>query len=370
MNQIKIDNTMLEFLNSRYSRESKNVRFDYMVKTTVIVVGIGASGHMIEQLCRLGIKRWHLFDQDIVKKKNLISQNFIARDEDVFKTNEVKFRLQDCEFEKDNPDIPPLDVTTHGDFLAISDDEVTELLCEEHAKGCQVILIETSDYHPPKARANRIALRYGIPTFWAGIYRMGMAGEIIFFESGYGLPCYRCITESRYRFFDKNHLLDHLKGNFGASGQSLGLPMAASFIDSILGHLVIGAIHIDVEDNQHGKLFRRLLREKRNFIQCQLDPSYRLNDKEDIFAQIEGPDLIAFNTIFQQESPKVDCLDCALPNHIWVNTDYTRENYYKKIQKFCASKGGAFYSQGFKHPLLNEYADFFSEWQKHANIVT
>ena len=104
--------------------------------------------------------------------------------------------------------------------------------------------------------------------------------------------------------------------------------MAADYIDAILNHLIIGAIHIEVDKNQHAKLFRKLLKEGRNFIQCQLDPDYKLNDNEDIFAQIKkGPDLIAFNTIFQQENARIDCLDCSLNHKKWVITDYTKEEY-------------------------------------------
>ena len=54
---------------------------------------------------------------------------------------------------------------------------------------------------------------------------------------GYDLPCYRCITESRYEFFDKNRLSDHLRGDNTGAGRSAGLPMAASFIDAVLAHL-------------------------------------------------------------------------------------------------------------------------------------
>lgn len=333
MNQEKVTDTTLEILNSRYSRVSENIRFKFMLNTTLMVIGIGASGQMVEQFCRLGIKRFHLFDYDIVERNNLTSQNFSTEDVGLPKSKALMRRLKACEFEKDSPYIPPLQLTMYGDFLAISDEEIERIIQKERAKDRQVILLMLSDYHPAQARGNRVALKFNVPTFWAGIYRMGMAGEIIFFLRDYGLPCYRCITESRYRFFNKIHLLKHLNGDFRGSGKSAGLPMAASFIDSILGHLIIGVIHLDIEDNQHGGLIRRLLREKRNFIQCQLDPNYKLNDQEDIFAQIQGSDQIAFNTIFQQESIDSNCQDCSSSHKAWMKTDYTKEYRHRINEK-------------------------------------
>ena len=53
---------------------------------------------------------------------------------------------------------------------------------------------------------------------------------------------------------------------------------------------------------------------------------------QDIFAQIKkGPDLIAFNTIFQQENARIDCLDCSLTHKKWVITDYTKEEYLEEL---------------------------------------
>ena len=328
MKRTKIDDNVLEMLNFSYCRVSKNIRFDIMQNITLIVAGIGAFGHAVERFVRLAIGKLYIFDNGVVERKNTVAQNFTYEDIGLRKPEALKPRLQSCAFEKDNPDIPPLEMKLYGDFLSLSDEEFEKIIRNEQDKGRQVILVMASDYHPVQARGNRIALKFEVPTFWVGIYRMGKAGEIIFFLPGYDLPCYRCITETRYRFFDKNRLLNHINGNFQGTGRSTGLPMAADYIDAILNHLIIGAIHIEVDKNQHAKLFRKLLKEGRNFIQCQLDPDYKLNDNEDIFAQIKkGPDLIAFNTIFQQENARIDCLDCSFTHKKWVITDYTKEEY-------------------------------------------
>ncbi|MFC1814050.1 ThiF family adenylyltransferase [Thermodesulfobacteriota bacterium] len=353
-------------LNKIYSRVSQNVCFDRMINTTLLVVGAGAIGPAVEQLVRLGIKRVYLFDNKPVQRKNLVAQNFCYSDKGTPKTEALKKRLHECQFEKNNPEIPPLEVFTYGDFLDVTDSEIKQIIAKEKSDGRLVIMVMASDYHPVQARGNRIALENEIPIFWVGIYGMGKAGEIIFYVPGFDLPCYRCITETRYRFFDKNRLINRLRGDSSGSGKSSGLPMAASFIDAVLAHLIIGYIHFETETNQHGRLFHKLLVEKRNFIQCQLDPEYMLNDSENIFFQIQGPDLIAFNTLFQQESRKTDCIDCRdfAINSVWKNTDYTKENYRKALETFSMRESKLSHKSDYVHPLLNEYNELFPQWEK------
>jgi len=366
MGQIIFKRKTENALNELYCRVSQNVRFDRMINTTMLVVGTGAIGPAVEQLVRLGIKRVYLFDNKLVLRKNLVAQNFCYSDKGTPKTEALKKRLHKCQFEKNNPEIPPLEVFTYGDFLDVTDSEIKQIIAKEKSDGRLVILIMASDYHPVQARGNRIALENDVSVFWVGIYGMGKAGEIIFYVPGFDLPCYRCITETRYRFFDKNRLINHLRGDSSGAGRSSGLPMAASFIDAILSHLIIGYIHFETETNQHGRLFHRLLAEKRNLIQCQLDPDYMLNDSENIFSQIQGPDLIAFNTLFQQESRNADCIDCRdfAINSVWKNTDYTQENYRNTLETYSTWEAKFSSVSDYVHPLLYEYKEFFPQWER------
>lgn len=366
MGQIILKPKTNEALNELYSRVSQNVHFESMVNTSILFVGTGAIGPLVEQFVRLGIRRVYLFDNKLVQRKNMIVQNFDHSDEGVPKPQALKKRLTACQFEKNNPGIPPLEICTYGDFLAVTDHEIDKIILKEKSEGRVVIWVMASDYHPVQARGNRIGLKHNVSVFWVGIYRMGKAGEIIFHVPGYDLPCYRCITESRYLFFDKNRLSDHLRGDSTGAGRSSGLPMAASFIDAVLAHLIIGYIHHKIETNHHGKLFRRLSAEKRNFIQCQLDPDYMLNDSENIFSQIRGPDLIAFNTLFQQEQTKTDCLDCSsVAKSVWKFTDYTKEKYSEYL-KDVSDVLSAFTHGGIRseHRLLREYESYFPIWER------
>jgi len=297
----------LNVLNEKYCRISSHVDFPSMFNTRIILVGAGAASHMAISLARMGIKKFTIIEPDLVEEKNLAVHAYRRSDIGRPKAECLAEIMHDIEFEKGNPSIPKLDVITYvKDFLSLGDDDI---LVGDGEK----ILIMGTDYHPAQARGNRIGLKYYIPVFWMGIYRNGAAGEIIFIDPGAkrSLPCYRCITKDRYQFFDDNHKKDHLNGGKQGQGISSGLPMAASFIDSVATHLVIGYINKDIPDNPHGQLYKRLLDEKRNFIQLQLNPEYRLAG-ENIFKQLNGPDIVSFNTLFQRDKVNDQCDDCKL----------------------------------------------------------
>ena len=69
-----------EQLQEKYKRVSGSVDLGLMANTALYVVGTGASGSFIESFARLGVKRFVLFDPDVVETKNLAAQNFTHRD--------------------------------------------------------------------------------------------------------------------------------------------------------------------------------------------------------------------------------------------------------------------------------------------------
>ena len=315
----------MQQLKKKYSRISSHIEFSSMFNTRIILVGAGAASHMAISLVRMGIKKFTIIEPDLVEEKNLAVHAYRRSDIGRPKAECLAEIMHDIEFEKNNPSVPMLDIITYtADFLSLSNNDILA------GDGNKIIIMGT-DYHPAQARGNRIGLKYDIPAFWMGIYKNGAAGEIIFIDPAAkrSLPCYRCITKDRYKYFDDRHKKDHLNGGRQGHGISSGLPMAASFIDSVAAHLVIGCIHKDIANNPHGQLYRRLLDEKRNFIQLQLNPDYRLAG-ENIFEQFNGPDVVSFNTLFQQDTVNDQCHDCKLVNcgHWsclpWGDTDYLK----------------------------------------------
>ncbi|MFP8778087.1 ThiF family adenylyltransferase [Hydrogenophaga sp. RWCD_12] len=337
----KISANTLARLKNEYSRVAGQVDFDKMLDTSIIHVGVGASSTSIEQFSRIGIKRWVLFDHDRVEKKNLVAQDFETADIGKLKAEAIKERMERCEFEKDALDVPSLNVTVFGDFLAPSDATLDQLIEHEKKTYGRVILVAATDYHPAQARASRLGIRHEIPTFFIGAYRDGLAGEMIFYHpKAKNMPCYRCITASRYKAFDER------PPESQGAAKSSGLPFGIGVLDSQLAHLIVGCIHytypeneawpgygrsvvphadftLPKETNKHADLFRDLVMENRNFIQTQLNPGYRMAG-EDIFRDengVHGENVKTFISMFQIDEKKMDCPDCSSPK-AWWHTDY------------------------------------------------
>lgn len=339
----KIQKKTLARLNGEYARVSGQVDFEKMLDTSIIHVGVGASSTSIEQFSRIGIKRWVLFDHDRVEKKNLVAQDFEITDIGKLKVEAIKERMGRCEFEKDSPDVPQLNVSVFEDFLAPSDETLGLLIEREKKTYGRVILVAATDYHPAQARAARLGIRHEIPTFFIGAYRDGLAGEMIFYHpKASGMPCYRCITASRYKAFDER------PPESQGAAKSSGLPFGIGVLDSQLAHLIVGCIQYDfpekfpghgkkvrdiycgstlltndVPTNCHADLFRELVLENRNFIQTQLNPGYRMAG-EDIFRDengVHGENVKTFISMFQIDEKKKGCPDCSNPK-AWKHSDY------------------------------------------------
>lgn len=286
-------------LRDKYARVSANVDFGRMSAAHVVVAGAGASTGLVKSLARLGVRNFTLIDPDIVEDKNLAAQDFERADIGTPKVEALAAHIERVCLEKKHPGLPPLDVRAYqGDFVQMPE----ELLFRCEGKP---ILLMATDFHPAQAWGNVLALKFGVLAFWVGVYRGGGAGEIIFYQNGYDLPCYRCIVSSRYAAYDRTASTGR-----GHASVSSGLPFAVDFIDAIVGHLLVGAVHFGEQSNPHAAFFERLLREKRNFIQVQLDPDYRLRGETDIFAEARTPNGLCFNTLFQEDRIDSACPDC------------------------------------------------------------
>ena len=348
----KILPTTLARLNQDYARVAGHVDFAKMLDTCIIHIGVGASGTSIEQFSRLGVKRWILFDPDTVEKKNLVAQDFEIADVGKLKVDAIKERMERCEFENGSADVPPLQISTFADFLEPDDATLDALIEAEKRNYGQVILVAATDFHPAQARAARLGIRHAIPAFFIGAYRDGLAGETIFYDpAANDMPCYRCIVASRYAAFDGR------PPESQRAAKSSGLPFAIGVLDSQLGHLVVGCIHRDqtesvsmlapqavlsntevtdipidaafeaaVAVNQHARLYQELVADKRNFIQTQLNPSYRMAG-EDIFrdaAGVHGSKVKTFISMFETDVKNPHCPDCA-NSTAWQHTDYRKD---------------------------------------------
>ena len=310
-----------EELDTKYARISRDIDFARISKITLFVVGAGASGQMVESFARIGVRRFYLFDHDIVEAKNLAVQNFVHTDIGARKVEALAQRLKEVEFEAGNHILEPLTVKLGDDFLSISDDTIAGLIEAERSAGRRVIFVMATDNHYAQARGNRIALRFRVLSFFVGINAGGRGGEIVFFDGrrhakGFSrLPCFRCIVSPR---FEKRKNAG--AGMASAVSHASGLPWAASFVDSVLSHLIVGAIHSGMPDNRHGAFYDALVAGKQNYVALQMDPTYDANDSYfgHLTAKPAAPGarqknwIRTFNSLFKDWDVRSGCPDCSV----------------------------------------------------------
>jgi molybdopterin/thiamine biosynthesis adenylyltransferase len=324
-------------LDAKYARISRDIDFEVLSKATFIVVGAGASGQMVESFARVGVKRFVLFDPDIVETKNLAVQNFTRADVNLAKVDALARRLTEVEFEAGHSEIERLLVLRGGDFLELNETEIDTLVANERALGRQIVLLMATDNHYAQARGNRIAIKHSVLTFFVGVNAGGRGGEVVFFDGAdhmrphHRLPCFRCITKPRY---DRRERVRAAGVTPSAVAVASGLPWATSHVDATLSHLVIGATHSRLSDNRHGKLYSDLVSVKKNLVQFQFDPTYDADDGH--FGHLmprpaaagapQDNWIVTFNTLFKNRPVLSDCPDCSsgfgLQPGQWQSTDY------------------------------------------------
>jgi hypothetical protein len=251
------------------------------------VTSVGAPVGLTYDLARSGVGAVDLIDFDRISASNPARQDFYSTDIARHKIEAIAENLR-----KINPDIEvnPYEL----DFCSISPEEI------EQCFGDTDLFIFATDFFPAQARGNTVALRLNKPAIWIGLYRAGLAGEIIYYVPGVTPACYRCICRSRYNAFSKG----------GASVTSDGGNIFdLHLVDSIAGQVCSGILNRGA-DNRYGPLIGQL--GNRNLLQVKIDPNYKLNGR-DIFKQYLGDDPanFSFSTIALSMEREVDCPDCA-----------------------------------------------------------
>lgn len=268
-----------------FSRINSSINTDMMQDSKVTIVG--APVGLTYDLARCGLGAVALVDFDRISASNPARQDFNSTDIARHKVDAIAEYLK-----KINPEIEVDGYIL--DFCSISPEEIERLF------GDTDLFIFATDFFPAQARGNIIALQLNKPAIWIGLYRGGLAGEIIYYFPGVTPACYRCICSSRYNAFNRG----------GASVSSDGGTIFdLHLVDSIAGHISLGILNRGA-DNRYSSLIDQL--GNRNLLQVKNDPSYTLNGK-DIFKQYlgDGSENFAFTTITLQMDRELDCPDCA-----------------------------------------------------------
>lgn len=220
-------------------------RIDYLVESEalddleVTIVGLGSGGFpLMQQLAMLGIRRWNLFDHDILEAHNLVKHPSPRADLGLPKVEIAAAWLKDR-----NPQVlvdrHVAEVTTDSDALETAVSRSSLLLCAVDNPGARAFL-------------NEMAVRQKVPCATGLVFRTGMGGSVYMYipdETG----CYACLDH----FTDQNDLqLDtvidltdderhHIYGlgqeEYSASGLATDITMIASLHAAMATSLLVGS---------------------------------------------------------------------------------------------------------------------------------
>jgi molybdopterin/thiamine biosynthesis adenylyltransferase len=267
-----------------------------LAQSTVGVVGIGGSAGLVRDLARCGIGSFSLVDFDIVEAENVARQ---GHDADSVGTAKVKALAKSLKAV--NPDVNISYVM--ADFCLLSDEMIDSQFADVD------LLIFATDRFEAQARGNEVALRLRKPAISIGLYRQGLAGEIIFWHPEID-ACYRCLCPKRYE----------VQAAARDAGESLDPPSDGAtifdvhFLDSIAGMLALGLLTRGT-DNRFGRLIEQL--GDRNFIQVKIDPTWTLRGRDVVRDQLgiadDCPAYFAWNAIVRSDpdNGQLPCPDCA-----------------------------------------------------------
>lgn len=279
-----------------FSRIATAVDVPRMQAARAVIVGAGGSAGLANNLVRCGLGRLTLLDFDHVAASNMARQ-----DHDAEFIGAPKVEAMAVAAKRTNPDVEVR--TIERDVLEMTEAEIEDVF------GDADLIVNATDSFEASAFGNRIALKFGIPSIWIGLYPEGRAGEVIWWYAGI-IACFRCLCSKRYA--------THVRA--AAEGRKLD-PVSdgctifdITLLDAIAGMIAVGLLTRGAK-NRFGRLIDQL--GDRNFIQVQLDPTWQLNGRNPVreFLGI-APDndtFFAWNTVVRRDPdggnpPCPDCL--------------------------------------------------------------
>lgn len=232
--RLKADIEVIRINSDIFSRTKGILDSKQLLDKKVMCIGLGSVGSiMVSELCKSGVGRFHLVDNDRMGSSNISRHLCDLRDLGRYKTLAVKDKLENIN--------PLVNVSTYqSDILdLIGNSEFTEMVKDLD------LIISVTDKVSIQLILNKIALESNVPFISAGIYERAFGGDIIYVIPEWKTPCYECIVGeiSEDMDFPKNEaIIDYssitdpndLKAEPGLSVDINYIVMAASKISLAL----------------------------------------------------------------------------------------------------------------------------------------
>lgn len=290
-----------------YRRIDHAIDIESLSTKCVMQIGVGASVDYLRQLLRCGTRRFKLFDPDRVGPENLCRQGYEAAD-----ISRPKVEAAADSLRRIDPDVSV--ETFFRDCTQLADDELESIMSNVD------LLVLATDSFKAQAFGNQIALRFGTPVVFIGVYEAGAGGEVIFWHREL-LACMRCLCPSRFRAREVVPVV----------GESLDPPSdGTTILDVGITDSIAATVCLSLMTRGHGSRFGRMIDAlgDRNFLQIKLDPDWLVNGRDIVREQLgvlpNCDTFFAWNTIARRDpdAGQLPCPDCErFRGHRFVEVD-------------------------------------------------
>ena len=275
-----------------FSRIKNVIDIEKIQRARVAAFGTGASYTLLGNLARCGVEQFTLSDPDRIEPVNIARQGHTEDQIGQYKVDAVAEMIRTIN--------PRAEVTT----LPRDCTEMGDTGIEQHFGTTDLFLFLT-DRFSAQAWGNTLALRFGTPAVWGGLYAGGLGGEIIFWHSDID-ACFRCLCSKRYQ----THEAAQQSTSLDPSSEGATI-FDVAFLDAVAGMVALGLLTRG-SDNRFGRLIDEL--GDRNFLQLSTDPGFRVAGRDVIGEQLgisnQCDTYFTWNTIARRD-PDFGALPCS-----------------------------------------------------------
>lgn len=193
-----------------------------------------------------------------------------------------------------NPDAHVRPIQLFSDDL--DDSHFEELLAKplNGSPPAVTVLCAMTDGFSAQARANRLALQFGVPHLAAQLYAEGRGAEVTFSHPMTTPSCHRCVLRSRYEAF--------IQQGFRGGTPSDGTPISSTARLNATKFLVTMALlHYGTSHPRWGRTLEQI--GNRNLVQLRMDPSLDLPVFDRVFLHADRDRLFVDDTVWLPQLP-------------------------------------------------------------------
>lgn len=166
-----------------FSRNTGILENDFMLKSGVIITGVGSVGSLIAlELARSGVGKFLLVDNDVMAYHNICRHQCGIYDVGKYKTEAVKERILQIN--------PEAEVVTFEGWLQSIPKKTFDIFCDENT-----LILGCADNREGDLYANSLAKTFKMPFMSIGFWERAFAGEI-FYCYPEGMPDYEDFYDS------------------------------------------------------------------------------------------------------------------------------------------------------------------------------